>query len=124
MWECFGVFRVFVENGLGDAGGGVCDSSPAGHEHRFVSVKLLPSYKNGDVGEDVPAPQAIEVEEHVTCMASELDAAVCCATHAIRLCGRTQMQFRLQLSLKTVRTVLIPIIDTDNAHQYRYLSIL
>lgn len=51
---------------------------PACHQNRLVCPKLLPTDQNGDIGQDVSAAQAVEVEQHITRMASECDAAVCC----------------------------------------------
>lgn len=48
----------------------------AGHEDRFVSPKMLSLYNNDNISQNIPASKAIEVQENIVCMSSELDAAV------------------------------------------------
>lgn len=55
-----------------------------------MCVKLSVPDPHGDVSEDVSAAQAVEVEQHVSCMPCELDAAVCCAAHTNTLLRKTQ----------------------------------
>lgn len=51
--------------------------SPAGHQDCFVGSELLPVHDDDDVGQNIPASKAVEIEEDIACMAGELDAAVC-----------------------------------------------
>ncbi len=46
-----------------------------------MGPELLPTDHNGDIGQDVSAAEAVEVEQHITSMASERNAAVCCTWH-------------------------------------------
>lgn len=58
---------------------------PACHEDGLVSSKLLSADKDGDISQDVPAAQPVQIEQNVTRMASELDAAVRCASHFVKI---------------------------------------
>lgn len=46
---------------------------------------MLPVHLYGDVRQDVPAAEAVEVEQDVTCMACELNAAICSRGHAVTI---------------------------------------
>lgn len=50
-----------------------------------MSVKLLSVHLYGDISQDVPAAEAVEVEQDVTCMACELNAAICSRGHAVEI---------------------------------------
>lgn len=50
-----------------------------------MSMKLLPFHLNGDISQDVPAAEAIEVEQNVASMACELNTAICSHGHAIKI---------------------------------------
>lgn len=51
--------------------------SPAGHQDCFVGSELLPVHNDDDIGQDIPASKAVEIEEDIARVAGELDAAVC-----------------------------------------------
>lgn len=51
-----------------------------------MSAKLLSVDQNGDICEDVPTAQPVEIEENITRVACELDAAVSCASHFVKIC--------------------------------------
>lgn len=51
------------------------EEATAGHQYSFVSSETLAIQLDGDIGEDIPIPQAVEVKQNVTCMAGELYAA-------------------------------------------------
>lgn len=55
--------------------------SPAGHQDCFVGSELLPVHDDDDVSQDIPASKAVEIEEDITRVAGELDAAVCRRGH-------------------------------------------
>lgn len=59
---------------------------PASHEDGLVCTKLLPVHQDCDIGEDVSAPQPVQVEQDVARVARELYAAVCCASHFLKIC--------------------------------------
>lgn len=42
-----------------------------------MSSELLPVHNDDDIGQDIPASKAVEIEEDIACVAGELDAAVC-----------------------------------------------
>lgn len=48
-------------------------------------MKLLPFHLNCDVSQDVPAAEAVEVEQDVAGMARELYAAICSHGHAVKI---------------------------------------
>lgn len=48
-----------------------------------MGSELFPVDDDHNVGQDVPAPQAIEIEEDVVGMSGELDAAVCRRGHLV-----------------------------------------
>lgn len=50
--------------------------SPAGHEDCLMGSKLLTAHHYDNISQDVPAPEAIEVEKNITGMAGELDTAI------------------------------------------------
>lgn len=55
--------------------------SPAGHQDCFVGSELLSVHDDDNIGQDIPASEAVEVEEDVAGVAGELDAAVCRRGH-------------------------------------------
>lgn len=61
---------------------------PASHEDGLVCTKLLPVHQDCDIGEDVSAPQPVQVEQDVARVARELYAAVCCASHFLKICKK------------------------------------
>lgn len=67
-------------------------SIPACHEDGLVSAKLLSVDKNCDVCEDVSAAQPVQVEQDIAGMACELDAAVCCTRHFVKICNEKSKQ--------------------------------
>lgn len=42
-----------------------------------MSSELLPVHNDDNIGQDIPASKAVEIEEDIACVAGELDAAVC-----------------------------------------------
>ena len=46
-----------------------------------MGSELLPVHDDDDVGQDIPASKAVEIEEDIARMAGELDAAVCRRGH-------------------------------------------
>lgn len=50
-----------------------------------MGLELLPTDHNGDISQDVSAAEPVEVEQHVTGMAGEFNAAVCCTCHFVHL---------------------------------------
>lgn len=58
---------------------------PAGHQDSLVSGKALSVHLDGDVSQDVPAAQAVEVEQDVACVAHELNAAICRHGHSVKI---------------------------------------
>lgn len=42
-----------------------------------MGSELLSIHNDDDISQDIPASKAVEIEEDIACMASELDAAVC-----------------------------------------------
>ena len=56
--------------------------------------ELLPADQDGDVRQDVSAAQPVQIEQNVTGMARELYAAVCRASHFVKLCkaGKESIQ--------------------------------
>lgn len=58
---------------------------PAGHQDGFVSVEMLSVHLYGDISQDVPAAEAVKVEQDVACMARELNAAICSRGHAVTI---------------------------------------
>lgn len=61
---------------------------PASHQDGLVSSEKLSVHLYGHIGEDVPAAQAVEVEQDVACMACELNAVVCSRGHAVITCAK------------------------------------
>lgn len=59
----------------------LASGSPAGHEDRLVGSELFPVDDDDNIGQDIPAPKPVEVEEDVARVAGELDAAVCRRGH-------------------------------------------
>lgn len=53
-----------------------------------MSSEKLSVHLYGHIGEDVPAAQAVEVEQDVACMACELKAVVCSRGHAVITCAK------------------------------------
>lgn len=58
---------------------------PACHQNCFMGPELLPTNHNGDISQEVSAAESIEIEQHVTSMASEFNAAICCTRHIVHL---------------------------------------
>lgn len=58
---------------------------PAGHQHGLVSMEMLPIDVYGDVGQDVPAAEAVEVEQDVARVARELNAAIRSHGHSVKI---------------------------------------
>lgn len=52
-----------------------------------MSTKLLSVDQNGDVCEDIPAAHPVQVQQDIAGMACELDAAVCCTRHFVKICN-------------------------------------
>lgn len=50
-------------------------------------MKKLSVHLYGDIGQDVPAAEAVEVEQNVACVACELNAVVCSRGHAVTTCA-------------------------------------
>lgn len=46
---------------------------------------MLSVHLDGDIRQDVPAAEAVKVEQDVACMACELNAAVCSRGHAVTI---------------------------------------
>jgi len=46
-----------------------------------VGSELLPVHDDDNIGQDIPASKAVEIKEDITCVAGELDAAVCRRGH-------------------------------------------
>lgn len=67
---------------LGDVSG---VTAPAGHQDGLVNMELLPVHLDGDVGQDVPAAEAVEVEQDVACVARELNAAISGHGHSVEI---------------------------------------
>lgn len=70
------------DTSLGDVSG---VTAPAGHQDGLVNMELLPVHLDGDVGQDVPAAEAVEVEQDVACMARELNAAISGHGHSVKI---------------------------------------
>lgn len=51
-------------------------------------MKTLAVHLYGDISEDVPAAETVEVEQDVTCVARELNAAICMRGHAVTIWAR------------------------------------
>lgn len=47
-------------------------------------MKILSVHLYGDISQDVPAAEAVEVEQDVACMACKLNAAICSCGHAVK----------------------------------------
>lgn len=58
---------------------------PAGHKDRLVCAEALAVHLDGDISQDIPAAESVEVEQDVACMASELYAAICRRGHDVRI---------------------------------------
>lgn len=58
---------------------------PASHQNGLVSVELLPLHLDGDVGQNVPAAEAVEIQEDVAGMARELNAAISGHGHSVEI---------------------------------------
>lgn len=54
-------------------------------------MKMLPVHLYGDISQDVPAAEAVEVEQDVACMACELNAAICSRGHAVKIWERAEI---------------------------------
>lgn len=52
--------------------------------------KLLSVDQNRDICKDISAAQSVQVEQDITCMTRELDAAVGCTSHFFEICWETQ----------------------------------
>lgn len=48
-----------------------------------MSTKTLSVHPDGDIGQDVPTAEAVEVEQDVARVACELYAAICSSGHAV-----------------------------------------
>ena len=59
--------------------------TPASHENSLVCTELLSVNQDGDICKNIPATQTVQVEQHITCMACELYAAVRCASHFVKI---------------------------------------
>lgn len=46
---------------------------------------MLSVHLYGDISQDVPAAEAVEVEQDVACMARELNAAICSCGHTVKI---------------------------------------
>lgn len=51
-----------------------------------MCTELLSVDQDSDICEDISVTQPIQVEQNITCMACELYAAVCCASHFVKFC--------------------------------------
>lgn len=51
-----------------------------------MCTELLSVDQDSDICEDVSAAEPVQVEQDITCMACELYAAVCCASHFVKFC--------------------------------------
>lgn len=51
-----------------------------------MCAELLPVHQDCDIGENVSASQPVQVEQDITRVACELYAAVCCASHFLKIC--------------------------------------
>lgn len=58
---------------------------PACHQDGLMSWKLLSIHLYGDICQDVPTAQAVEVEQDVACVACELNTAICCHGHSVKI---------------------------------------
>lgn len=58
---------------------------PAGHQYGLVSMKMLSINMYGDISQDAPAAEAVKVEQDVTCVARELNAAICSHGHSVEI---------------------------------------
>lgn len=72
-----------------------------------MGLELLPADHNGDISQDVSDAEPVEVEQHVTGMASEFNAAVCCTWHFVHLHKNSSkyckyLQKRIYLYLKLI----------------------
>lgn len=61
------------------------DLIPAGHQDGLVSMKMLSVHLYGDISQDIPAAEAVEVEQDVACMACELNAVICSHGHSVKI---------------------------------------
>lgn len=68
------------------------EHAPASHEDGLVCTKLLSVDQDSDICEDVSAAEPVQVEQDITCMACELYAAVCCASHFVKFCKTGKQQ--------------------------------
>lgn len=59
---------------------------PASHKNCLMCTKLLSVDQDGNICEDVPAAQPVQVEKDITGVACKLYAAVCCAGHFVKFC--------------------------------------
>lgn len=48
-------------------------------------MKVLSVHLYGDISQDIPAAEAVEVEQDVACMACELNAAICSHGHSVKI---------------------------------------
>lgn len=70
-----------------------------------MGTKLLSVDQNGDVCEDISAAQPVQVEQDVAGMACELDAAVCCTRHFVKICNeRSGSEFWCPIHVCTLPT--------------------
>lgn len=60
-----------------------------------MCTELLSVDQDSDICEDVSAAEPVQVEQDITCMACELYAAVCCASHFVKFCKTGKTTARL-----------------------------
>lgn len=58
---------------------------PASHQNGLVCVELLLLHLDGDVGQNVPAAEAVEIQQDVTSVARELNAAISGHGHSVEI---------------------------------------
>lgn len=63
-----------------------------------MGSELLPVHNDDNIGQDIPAPKAVEVEEDVAGVAGELDAAVCRRGHRESVRQEHQRRMRIENS--------------------------
>lgn len=65
-----------------------------------MCTKLLPVDQDSDICEDISTAQPVQVEQNITCMARELYAAVCCASHFVKFCKKKGKSIKIILIFK------------------------
>lgn len=58
---------------------------PASHQDGLVSMEMLSVHLYGDISQDIPATEAVEIEKDITCMARKLNTAICSHRHSVQI---------------------------------------